>query len=92
MPVFIYLMEDKIPLNQEIITKHIHHLRQLDEDGVLVLCGPFADYAGGIVIVQAADKETALRIALADPFVNEGYKTFTLRTLEIANASNGYLE
>ena len=92
MTVFVYLMDDKMTLNQEIITKHIHHLRQLDEDGHLVLCGPFTDYAGGIVIIRAADKETANRIAQSDPFVNEGYKTYTLRTLEIADASNQYLE
>jgi len=91
MPVFIYLMEDKNPLNHEIIVRHIEHLRRLDEAGSLVLCGPFTDHPGGIVVFRAEDKPAALRIAQSDPFIAQGYKTFELRTLEVADASNGYL-
>ncbi|MGB7595449.1 MAG: YciI family protein [Erysipelotrichaceae bacterium] len=91
MPVYIYLMEDKNTLNPEIVVRHIDHLRFLDQTGSLVLCGPFTDYPGGMVVLRTADHLEALRIAQSDPFIAEGYKTFQLRTLEVADASNAYL-
>lgn len=91
MPVFIYLMEDKNPLNPDVVVRHIDHLSFLDQAGSLVLCGPFADHPGGMVVLRAAHKAEALRIAQSDPFIAEGYKTFQLRTLEVADAHNGYL-
>lgn len=91
MPAYVYLMEDKNALNPEVVALHIEHLRTLDEEARLVLCGPFTDYHGGMVVYRAADKTEALRIAQSDPFIAKGYKTFELRTLEVADASNGYL-
>lgn len=35
--------------------------------------------------------EEAKKIAESDPFISEGYKTFELRTLEVANKDNNYL-
>ena len=57
---------------------------------MLVLCGPFTDYEGGIVILECADIEEAREIAKSDPFIEEGYKDFELRTLSIANKNNNY--
>lgn len=91
MPVYIYLMHDKNPLNFEIVKQHIAHLRRLDKSGALILCGPFTDYKGGMVVFRALDKDAANLIAMQDPFIASGYKTFELRTLEVADASNDYL-
>ncbi|TFG83869.1 MAG: hypothetical protein E4G74_00525 [Erysipelotrichales bacterium] len=84
-------MEDKNPLNPRIIALHIEHLRYLDMHDHLILCGPFKDHSGGMVIFKAQSKEEAETLAKHDPFIAEGYKTYVLRTIELADASNGYL-
>jgi uncharacterized protein YciI len=75
----------------DVIKKHVVHLKQLDENGQLVLCGPFKDYDGGMVIIKAESLKTARRIAESDPFITEGFSTYELRTLELSNKENQYL-
>ena len=77
--VYIYLMNNSKNLNLEIV-----------ESGKLILCGPFTDYAGGMVVLNCKNIEEAREIAETDPFIAEGYKTYELRTLEIANKENNY--
>ncbi len=89
--VFVYLMNNKKDLNLQVVQEHVEHLRTLDLEGRLVLCGPFADYPGGMVVFRADSEDEALRIAESDPFIASGFKTFELRTLEVANADNNYL-
>ena len=89
--VFVYLMNNKEDLNLQVVQEHVEHLRTLDQEGRLVLCGPFTDYPGGMVVFRADSEEEALRIAESDPFIASGFKTFELRTLEVANADNNYL-
>lgn len=88
---FVYLMQNQKTLNQEIIARHVEHLKELDRQGKLVLCGPFSDYPGGMVILKAENREEADAIATADPFISSGCKTYELRTIELADASNHYL-
>ncbi|WP_413574673.1 YciI family protein [Bdellovibrio sp. HCB290] len=75
----------------DTIFRHVEHLRKLDAEGTLVLCGPFTDHAGGMVVVNAANKEEAEKIAKADPFVVEGVRTYEVRTWLLACAENNYL-
>ena len=89
--VFVYLMNNKKDLNLQVVQEHVEHLRTLDQEGRLVLCGPFTDYPGGMVVFRADSEEEALRIAESGPFIASGFKTFELRTLEVANADNNYL-
>ena len=89
--VFVYLMNNKKDLNLQVVQEHVEHLRTLDLEGRLVLCGPFADYPGGMVVFRADSENEALRITESDPFIASGFKTFELRTLEVANADNNYL-
>jgi len=85
---------DKIPnleATKEIIGCHIAHLRKLDQEGCLILAGPFTDYPAGMVIIRAADKEQATKIAESDPFVKEGVRSYNVRTWLLANEENNYL-
>ena len=84
-------MNNKKDLNLQVVQEHVEHLRTLDQEGRLVLCGPFADYPGGMVVFRADSEDEALRIVESDPFIASGFKTFELRTLEVANADNNYL-
>jgi uncharacterized protein YciI len=56
-----------------------------------MLAGPFSDYPGGMVVIRAHHEEEAIQIALTDPFIALGYRTFEVRTLEVANKENHYL-
>ncbi|ERJ83280.1 hypothetical protein HMPREF1987_01014 [Peptostreptococcaceae bacterium oral taxon 113 str. W5053] len=83
-------MENKKALNMEIVKKHVQYLKKLDDSGKLLLCGPFTDYDGGMVVLECRNIEEARAFAESDPFIEEGYKTFELRTLSIANKENNY--
>lgn len=89
--LYVMLMKDKNKLDAGVVERHVKHLRMLDESGRLVLCGPFADYDGGMVVFEAAAFEEADETAKSDPFILEGYKTYELRTLERADSANNYL-
>lgn len=87
---YIYLMKNIKPLSIEVVKKHIEHIKTLDNLGKLVLCGPFTDYEGGIVILKGCDINEAKSIADEDPFIKGGYKTYELITLRVANRENNY--
>jgi len=74
------------------IERHVEHLRNLDAQGRLVLCGPFADHPGGMLVVRAEDERAAAALAASDPFVREHLRTHSVRTWTLANALNDYLK
>ncbi|MDO3409724.1 YciI family protein [Saccharibacillus sp. CPCC 101409] len=78
-------------MSLELIRAHVNHLRSLDQEGKLVLCGPFTDYAGGMVIIRASSKEEAVQIAERDPYVLSGKENYELRTWELSLESNGHM-
>lgn len=89
--MYVYLMENLKALNEQIIKDHVEHLKKLKKQGKLVLCGPFTDYPGGMVVFLAENLLEATNIAKSDPFIASGYKSFEIRTLELANEENNYL-
>ncbi|MBE5987258.1 MAG: hypothetical protein E7250_05970 [Paenibacillaceae bacterium] len=89
--MYVYFMKNQKPLNEELIKEHVEHLKSLKSQGKLVLCGPFSDYPGGMVVYLADNLEDATNIAKSDPFISSGCKTFEVRTLEVANEENNYL-
>ena len=88
---YLYLMSDKKELTEQLVKDHVEYLKALDVDGKLVLCGPFSDYPGGMVVFQADSFDQAILDAESDPFIASGHKTYELRTLEVANKDNNYL-
>ena len=89
--IYVYLMKNQKPLNSDIIKSHVEHLRKLNKQCKLVLCGPFTDYPGGMVILSAKDIQEATDLATSDPFIASGCKSYELRSLEPANEENNYL-
>ena len=66
---YLYIMQDQKQLNEAIILEHVQYLKQLRKDERLVVCGPFTDHPGGIVVFHATSKEEALaagKEAIAD--------------------------
>lgn len=88
---YVYLMTNQHPLNEDLVKSHVEHLKSLNEQGKLILCGPFQDYPGGMVVFSAEDLREATDIANADPFIASGCKSYEIRTLDLANAENNYL-
>lgn len=61
---------------------HMAHQFQLEKEGVLFAAGPLIGDdgvpVGGMIIVRAADREDAIRIADSDPMHARGLRTYTL--------------
>jgi len=92
MKTFVILLSNTdLETDANAIKKHIDYLKSLDDKGLLMLAGPFSDYPGGMVVIRAHHEEEAIRIALTDPFIALGYRSFEVRTLEVANKENHYL-
>lgn len=89
--VYLMMMDNHRPLSIDVIERHVEHLKRLEQQDKLVLCGPMLDYEGGLVILHADSKEEAALLADADPFIAEGYKTYQLFTIQLADQYNQYL-
>ncbi|ODS30750.1 MAG: YciI-like protein [Candidatus Scalindua rubra] len=78
-------------MSEKLVRDHVSHLKMLDEKGQLVLCGPFSDFEGGMVVIKAASYDEAKDIAENDPFVKEGVENYELRTLELSCKENNHM-
>jgi len=80
-------------INKAMVIKHVEHIKGLDEDGKLVICGPTKGYPGvaGIVIFKSGCYEEAEAICRAEPFVAEGYATYKLFSMRVGCKENNYL-
>ena len=80
-------------VTKAVITRHVENLRKLDNEGKIQLCGPFQGYPGvaGMVIFQTASLEEADALCKQEPLVAEGYATYILATLQVADKENNYL-
>ncbi|WP_019122657.1 YciI family protein [Brevibacillus massiliensis] len=65
--------------NQEVRSRHIAYLEQLQRAGKVWGRGPFADGSGGLVVYIADSWEEARQLAESDPHVREGSRKLDLR-------------
>ncbi|MNN93352.1 YciI-like protein [compost metagenome] len=75
----------------EIIRAHVKHLQELERSGQLVMCGPFSDSPGGMVIIRADSREEAVQIAERDPYILSGIRSYELRTWGLSHAGNRHM-
>ena len=77
----------------ELARRHVAHIRDMDDDGKVALCGAFRGYPGvaGMYILKVQSREEAEALCQADPLVAEGYATYKVRDLLVANRENNYL-
>lgn len=80
-----------VTTTQDTINRHINYLKQLHSTDRLVLCGPFADYPSGLVVVRTKSKDDAISIAKNDPFVTDGVRSYQVRTWIQATPENNFL-
>ena len=80
-------------VTKAVIERHVGHLKQLDENGKIELCGAFQGYSGvaGMVILKTGSYEEAEDLCKLEPLVAEGYAKYTLAVLQVADKENDYL-
>jgi uncharacterized protein YciI len=77
---------------EELMIRHVEHLKNLKKNNSLLLCGPFKNSNGVIQILLADNYNEAKKLALLDPFTAEGiFSTYTIHELIEANDENNYL-
>ena len=80
-------------INGDAVRRHVERIRDMDDNGKLVLCGPTKGYPGvaGMVIFKAENYEEAEDVCRSEPFVIDGYATYKLVTLRPGNKENNFL-
>ena len=80
-------------INKAMVLKHVDHIKELDEDGRLVVGGVTKGYPGvaGMIIFEAESQEEAEEFCKTEPFVAEGYATYKLYSMRVGNKENNYL-
>ncbi len=78
-------------LTRDLIQAHVAHLKKLEDEGLLELCGPFGGRLGGMVILRGVDEDRARAIMLADPFVSSGAEQAELRQWNISSRDNRHM-
>lgn len=90
---YVILLNDNTnkTTTKEIVKAHVQHLKDLDKQEKLILCGPFTNYAGGMIIIKATNLDEAKQIAESDPFIKEGVRSYELRVLELSCKENNHM-
>ena len=80
-------------INKEMVIKHVEYIKNLDDNEKLELCGAFKGFpgVGGMIILKVQSYEEAEEICKSEPLVAEGYATYKLSTLQVADRDNNYL-
>ena len=83
MKTFFILLNDQTEPSEDIHEAHRAHIAELKQSGQLIQSGAFVDYKGNMALIKAEDRKAALVIALSDPYVREGSKTFKMYQIEL---------
>lgn len=80
-------------MTRAVVERHAGNIKRLDEEGKVALCGAFKGYPGvaGMIVLKAESYEEADAICKLEPLVVEGYATYKLRALQVADRENNYL-
>lgn len=80
-------------MTKKAVTEHVENIRGLDDAGKLEICGVFKGYPGmaGMYILKTDSREEAEALCEQELLVIQGYATYQLVTLQIADRENNYL-
>lgn len=94
MQTFLVILKDKrqSELTYDLLTKHINHLKTLAAKDYLVMCGPFKDNSGAILIIRAGSSTMVEKLIQVDPFIVENYyQSYSITEFIEANKTNQWL-
>ena len=91
--MFIEKTKSYNKVTKAVIERHVENLRTLDDNGHLASCGVFKGYpsVAGMVVLRAESYEEAEELCKLEPLVREGYATYKLKAMQMANRDNNYL-
>ena len=80
-------------LTKAAVERHVANLKDLDDSGHLELAGVFKGYPGvaGMYILRAENYEAAEALCRQEPLVLEGFATYQLNALQVAEKENNFL-
>lgn len=80
-------------MTKAVVERHVANLKSLDDRGCLELAGVFKGYPGvaGMYILRAESYEAAEELCRLEPLVTEGFATYKLKALQVADRENNYL-
>ena len=94
MKTFLVILNEKSnqQLDGDLLHKHVEHLKQLTKKEHLLVCGPFVDDSGAMLVLQAINASDVEALIQADPFIQEKfYGSHSITEFYKADASNNYL-
>ncbi|NKE06987.1 MULTISPECIES: YciI family protein [Mesobacillus] len=94
MKTFVVFLKDKRTgkLEPSLLTRHIEHLRQLNQAGKLMVAGPLKNNEQAMIILNCDDIDEAINLVESDPFIKEQYyNTYDINELIVANDENNWL-
>ncbi|OPH51171.1 hypothetical protein BC351_35565 [Paenibacillus ferrarius] len=71
--------EGVLLINQRFISEHIAYVRQMFNQGKIVLAGPFLDSSGGAIVMDVGSEEEVRTLIENDPFVTNGIFDFQIK-------------
>jgi uncharacterized protein YciI len=93
MAKFVCILRDekKENLTEDLVIKHVEHLKDLKRNGILILCGLILK-EGGMLILDVKTQEEAKNIILQDPLIkNNCYGDYIIYEFIEGNEENNYL-
>lgn len=80
-------------MTKAVAERHVENIRRLDDAGKIELVGAFKGYPGvaGMIMLKTESREEAEELCRQEPLVAEGYATYELHNLQVANRDNNYL-
>jgi len=94
MKSFLVILKNKSKskLERSLLEKHVRHLKNINNSSNLVVCGPFTDDSGAVLIIEANSQHDADTIIRIDPFIKEKfYADYSLTEFYRADESNNWL-
>ena len=78
-------------MSQELLEGHVNHLRTLEIDHRLIVCGPCED-GTAVLIILAENLQEAKKLIQRDPFVAQKYyRRSEITAFTAANGENNFL-
>ena len=75
MKTFLVVLNEKSNkrLDESLLHQHVEHLKCLAQNGHLLLCGPFVNDTGAMIVLQGDGISEVEALIQADPFVQNKF-------------------
>jgi uncharacterized protein YciI len=90
--MFAFYSEYLKPLDEvdKYLTAHRAFLKTLYDKRITICSGPQIPRTGGFILMDSADKETALAIMKEDPYVIHGVAQYSVIEFELKSYMEGF--